>query len=267
MTNLFPRKRIGQHFLNDAALAERIVLASGVTHGDWVVEIGPGLGALTRPLLTHTGRVLAIELDERLPEHLMRVTAGLGELRVERGDALRVDYRELAARLGGPLQIVANLPYYLSSQLLLHFLEQGDAIARMTLMFQDEVAQRIAARPGTKAYGTLSVLCGVWLASEILFTIPPTAFHPPPKVMSAVIRLTRRAQPLVPVEDPALFSRVVHAAFGQRRKVLSNALKVLDPAPAAWLQRAGIDPERRGETLSIAEFAGLTRAIQQESTA
>ncbi|MBF0294110.1 MAG: 16S rRNA (adenine(1518)-N(6)/adenine(1519)-N(6))-dimethyltransferase RsmA [Magnetococcales bacterium] len=267
MASLFPRKRIGQHFLTDVAIAERIVQTSGVAPGDCVVEIGPGLGALTRPLLAHAGRVLAIELDERLPEHLMRVTAGLGELQVERGDALQADYRELAARLGGPLQIVANLPYYLSSQLLLHFLAQGDAIARMTLMFQAEVAQRIAARPGTKAYGTLSVLCGVWLESEILFTVPPTAFHPPPKVMSAVIRLTRRAEPLTPVEDPALFSRVVHAAFGQRRKVLSNALKVLDPAPVAWLQRAGIDPERRGETLSIVEFAGLARTLHQESTA
>ncbi|MBF0127658.1 MAG: ribosomal RNA small subunit methyltransferase A, partial [Magnetococcales bacterium] len=235
---------------------------SGVMPEDRVVEIGPGLGALTRPLLAQVNEVWAIELDCDLLPQLMERTRGVGVLHVEQVDALRVDFGEVARRLGGELRIVANLPYNISSPLLLHLLKYRASIAEMTLMFQSEVAERIAASPGSKAYGTLSVLCGLWLEARIVMTVPPTAFRPPPKVNSAVLRLVRRPAPLAPVNDPDHFVQVVHGAFGQRRKVLSNALKVMHPAPREWLQHAGIDPERRGETLTIGEFAHLANCFQ-----
>ncbi|MEO5334467.1 MAG: 16S rRNA (adenine(1518)-N(6)/adenine(1519)-N(6))-dimethyltransferase RsmA [Magnetococcus sp. YQC-5] len=252
-----PKKRMGQHFLSDPQIARSIVDVSGVKPGDRVVEIGPGLGALSHPLLMQVKKLWAIELDEQLIPVLMHRMRGVGELHVELGDALRVDYRELAMRMGGELRIVANLPYNVSSPLLLHFLEYRDVIAEMTLMFQTEVAERIAARPGTKAYGTLSVLCGMWMHGRIVMTVPPEAFRPPPKVMSSVLHLVRRATPLAETRDPIVFMQVVRAAFGQRRKVLSNALKVMHRDPKEWLLRAGIHPDRRGETLSIEEFAHL----------
>lgn len=257
----YPKKRMGQHFLSDPRIALAIVTASGVQPGDRVVEIGPGLGALSVPLLAQVKKLWAIELDDQLLPELMQRTAGLGEFHVEMGDALQLDYQALARRMGGELQIVSNLPYNLSSPLLLRFLEYRESIAQMTLMFQTEVAQRIAAIPGTKAYGTLSVLCGMWMQAEIVLSVPPSAFHPPPKVNSSVLRLVRRPSPLATLNNPATFSSVVRAAFGQRRKILSNALKVLHPAPQEWLQQANIDPERRGETLSIAEFAHLANTF------
>ncbi|MBF0212092.1 MAG: 16S rRNA (adenine(1518)-N(6)/adenine(1519)-N(6))-dimethyltransferase RsmA [Magnetococcales bacterium] len=255
------KKRLGQHFLADASVAQEIVAASGVTRGDRVVEIGPGPGALTVWLLRAVGELWAIEFDEELLPALHARTAGLGRLQVERADALQVDYRQLATHLGGELRIVANLPYNISTPLLMHFIEQRDAIAQMTLMLQTEVAERIAAAPGTKAYGALSVPCGLWMEIETLLQVPPSAFRPPPKVNSTVIRLTRRTAPLVEVADHRLFSQVVRAAFGQRRKVLANALRVMHDDPRHWLEQADIDPGRRGETLSIAEFARLANHL------
>ncbi|MBF0429464.1 MAG: 16S rRNA (adenine(1518)-N(6)/adenine(1519)-N(6))-dimethyltransferase RsmA [Magnetococcales bacterium] len=256
-----PKKRMGQHFLNDPQIAQAIVDGSGVSPDDRVIEIGPGLGSLTQPLLKRVGKVWAIELDLELVPLLLQRTAGLGELHVEQVDALRVNFQELAHHLGGSLRIVANLPYNVSTPLLLQFIKYRESIEEMTLMFQTEVAERIAAAPGTKAYGTLSVLCGLWMQSEIILTVPPSAFRPPPKVTSAVLRLLRRPTPLAEVRDPETFSHVVRAAFGQRRKILSNALRIMHSSPLEWLQRAEIDPERRGETLSIAEFARLANAV------
>ncbi|MBF0341170.1 MAG: 16S rRNA (adenine(1518)-N(6)/adenine(1519)-N(6))-dimethyltransferase RsmA [Magnetococcales bacterium] len=251
------KKRLGQHFLADVQVARAIVAASGVGPDDRVVEIGPGPGALTVWLLRAAGAVWAIELDEELLPTLRRNTAGLGELRIQEADALRVDYQALAAQLGGPIAIVANLPYNISTPLLMHFLDQRTAIRQMTLMLQTEVAERITASPGTKAYGALSVPCGLWLEMETVLHVPPDAFRPPPKVNSTVVRLTPRSHPRTEIADPEFFSRVVRAAFGQRRKVLANALRVLTDQPRPWLEQAGIDPGRRGETLSIEEFARL----------
>ncbi|MBF0271465.1 MAG: 16S rRNA (adenine(1518)-N(6)/adenine(1519)-N(6))-dimethyltransferase RsmA [Magnetococcales bacterium] len=255
------KKRLGQHFLADSEVAREIVRASGVGPGDRVVEIGPGPGALTVWLLRAAGRVWAIELDAELLPVLMQRTAGLGELHVERTDALRVDYGALAETLGGELRIVANLPYNISTPLLMRFIDQRAAIVQMTLMVQTEVAERLYARPGTKAYGALSVPCGLWMEIEPVLHVPPGAFRPPPKVNSTVVRLTRRAAPLARVDDPGIFSQVVRAAFGQRRKVLANALRVMGDPARQWLERAEIDPERRGETLSIPEFARLANVI------
>ncbi|GAB0056201.1 Ribosomal RNA small subunit methyltransferase A [Candidatus Magnetaquicoccaceae bacterium FCR-1] len=255
------KKRLGQHFLADESIAQEIVAVSGAGPKDRVVEIGPGPGALTVWLLRACGQVWAIEFDATLVPLLENRVKGLGTLHVERADALRVDYRALATRLGGPLTIVANLPYNVGTPILMHLVEQREVIASMTVMLQTEVAERLAASPGSKAYGALSVMCGMWMCVEPLLEVPPAAFRPPPKVHSTVIRLIPRPAPLAETRNLGRFSQVVHAAFGQRRKVLANALKSIHPESRDWLTRAGIDPERRGETLSIAEFAHLTNVL------
>ncbi|MEO5371139.1 MAG: 16S rRNA (adenine(1518)-N(6)/adenine(1519)-N(6))-dimethyltransferase RsmA [Magnetococcus sp. DMHC-1] len=241
----------------DLDLARHIVTLSGVGPSDRVVEIGPGLGSLTRPLLEKTGRLWCVERDSRLVPLLRQTAEGLGELHIITGDALHQDYQALADRLGGPLRVVANLPYQISSPLLLHFLEQRRAFQTLTLMFQKEVAHRLAASPGNKEYGTLSVYCQLWSRVEVVLEVPPTAFHPVPKVNSAVVHMTLQEQPTVLVSDPAALTRVVRAAFGQRRKTLTNALKGLSTDVPAWLLRANIDGQRRGETLTLDEFARL----------
>ncbi|MBF0626269.1 MAG: 16S rRNA (adenine(1518)-N(6)/adenine(1519)-N(6))-dimethyltransferase RsmA [Magnetococcales bacterium] len=254
---ILPNKRLGQNFLVDPGVAERIVAQAGLQPGEAVVEIGPGLGSLTRPLLQRAGTVWCVERDARLIPPLRAQTAGIGELVVVQGDALEVDYRELSRSLGAPLRVVANLPYGISTPLLLHFLAQRQAFAGLTLMFQSEVARRMVAGPGSKTYGTLSVHCGLWAEVELLFEVPPEAFHPRPEVTSAVVGITLGREPAFPVADVERFGQVVRAAFGQRRKTLVNALKGLDADPAGWLSRADIDPRRRGETLTVAEFAAL----------
>lgn len=259
---LRPKKGLGQNFLVDETIAPRIVREAGIQPGDRVVEIGPGLGSLTAPLLRQAQRVWAIEQDASLLPLLRQRTDGLGALHVETGDALIWDYRTTAAQLGGPLRIVANLPYHISSPLLIHLLDQGEAVSDMTLMFQKEVAERIVAEPGGKSYGTLSVQCQLWMETYIAFDVPPQAFHPVPKVDSAVVRMVRREVPLAAVTDPADFRQTVRAAFGQRRKTLGNALKTIHPDPAAWLRQVEIDPKRRGETLSVREFVRLANALR-----
>lgn len=257
MCGLHPKKGLGQNFLADESVAERIAEAAASHMPSRFVEIGPGVGSLTRPLLTRTQQLWAIEQDAALIPVLRTRTEGLGVLEIEQGDALLVPFRAWADRLGGPLTIVANLPYHISTPLLFHLLEQGDAIGAMILMFQKEVADRIAAQPNSKAYGILSVHTQLWMAVEPLFDVPPRAFYPVPKVDSCVVRLVRRAAPLAQVVDPLFFRQVVRAAFGQRRKTLLNALKTVDPNPAPWLERANVDPIRRGETLSVVEFVQL----------
>ncbi|MBF0449041.1 MAG: ribosomal RNA small subunit methyltransferase A [Magnetococcales bacterium] len=256
--NLNPKKGLGQNFLVDKNISHAIVNASQVGPEDRVLEIGPGLGSLTMLLLEKTKKLWAIEQDERMLKILQSRAENLGTLTIEKADALQYDYDKLANTLGGPLRIVANLPYNISTPLLFRLLDHRQSIVDMTLMFQKEVAQRIAAKPGSKTYGTLSVQCGMWTSVEKILDVPPGAFLPKPKVDSMVIRLTLRSHPRAPLDDPAFFSQVVRAAFGQRRKTLSNALKKLDADPKPWLRRAGIDPTRRGETLSVEEFAHLS---------
>ncbi|MBF0109679.1 MAG: 16S rRNA (adenine(1518)-N(6)/adenine(1519)-N(6))-dimethyltransferase RsmA [Magnetococcales bacterium] len=255
---LTPRREMGQNFLVDENIAEKIVRCAHLRSQDRVVEIGPGLGSLTLPLSQAVGRLCVIERDHRL---LPALRLRLGEtfpLVVEQADVLEFDFSELGTRLGGAMKIVGNLPYNISSPLLIHLLDHRQAIESMTLMFQKEVAQRITACPGSGNYGSLAVQTGQWMVADRLFDIGPGAFFPAPKVQSSVVHFKRRDQPLAPVVDEALFRRVVRTAFNQRRKTLANALHPMHPETKKWLTVAGIDPSRRAETLSVAEFAQLT---------
>lgn len=251
------RHSLGQHFLLDGNLTARIARAAGDLDGRNVIEVGPGPGGLTRALLASgAARVVAIELDRRAVAAVTELASvSGGRLTVIEADALRVDLPDLVPP---PRQIVANLPYNVASPLLVRWLRQAGAYERMTLMFQREVAERIAAAPGTPAYGRLSVLAGWICEGHIAVRLPPAAFVPPPKVWSAVVVLTPHAtQP-----EPALFAtmeRLTAAAFGQRRKMLRGSLKAL--GGEALLARAGIAPERRAETLSVAEFDRLARLL------
>lgn len=251
------RKKLGQHFLLDANLSGRIVHQAGPLAGRHVIEVGPGPGGLTRALLaTEAASVTAIEVDPRAVAAIRELEAEVGDrLRVREADALRLD---LAVLVPPPRQIVANLPYNVATPLLIGWLRQAASFERMTLMFQQEVAARICAAPSTPEYGRLSVLAQWICAVDFKLRIPPAAFVPPPKIWSAVVGFApHAAQP-----DPALFAameRLTAAAFGQRRKMLRGALKPL--GGEALLARAGIDPERRAETLSVEEFDRLARLL------
>lgn len=252
------KKRFGQHFLHDSTILGRIVQAIAPQAGDHMVEIGPGEGAMTLPLLRKLGRMTVIELDRDLIPRLREAASGIGELNIVNADVLGVDLRTLAA--GASLRVVGNLPYNISSPILFHCIDYLDAISDMHFMLQKEVVERMAAAPGSKVYGRLSVMLQLACRVEPLLEVPPTAFNPPPKVDSAVVRLTPRAATDRPdSESAATIARVVKAAFGQRRKTLSNALA--DVATVAQIVTAGIDPRARAEQLSPAEFVGLAAVV------
>lgn len=256
-------KRLGQHFLLDLNLTAKIARAAGDLSGMTILEIGPGPGGLTRALLgTAATRIIAIERDPRCVVALQPlVDAARGRLTLIEGDALEI---ELAALVPPPRAIVANLPYNVATPLLIGWLACASDFAVMTLMFQREVALRLVAPPRTKAYGRLSVMTQ-WLTEPHLeFDLPGRAFTPPPKVASSVVRLAPRT---LGSGEPgfAAMERVVAAAFGQRRKMLRAALKVLVPDPAPLLARAEIDPTARAEELDIAAFRRLARAWEENS--
>ncbi|PDQ21225.1 16S rRNA (adenine(1518)-N(6)/adenine(1519)-N(6))-dimethyltransferase [Mesorhizobium sanjuanii] len=257
------KKSLGQNFLLDLNLTGKIARAAGDLTEAAVIEVGPGPGGLTRALLfSGARRVIAVERDERCLEALAEVSNHYpGRLEVIAGDALKMDFASLAgAASGGPVKIVANLPYNIGTELLIRWLtvtEWPPFYASMTLMFQREVAERIVARPGSDAYGRLGVLAGWRTEAKIAFDVPPQAFTPPPKVTSSVVHLVPRASPL-PAEVKKL-GRVTEAAFGQRRKMLRQSVKSL--GGEALLIRAGIDPTRRAETLSVEEFVRLTNSV------
>ena len=248
------RKRFGQHFLHDPGVIARIVAAIDPRPGERLVEIGPGLGALTLPLLDRIGRLEVVELDRDVIPRLAERAAGRGELVIHEADALDFDFGAL--RGAGPkLRVCGNLPYNISTPLLFHLLESHAAIADMHFMLQREVVARMAAVPSTKAYGRLTVMLAVHCRVERLFDVGPGAFRPPPRVDSAIVRLVPHASPPFPVADPLRFAAVVAAAFGQRRKTLRNALEGV-VAPDGFAA-AGVDPGRRAETLEAHEFARL----------
>jgi 16S rRNA (adenine1518-N6/adenine1519-N6)-dimethyltransferase len=257
MLTHIPRKRFGQHFLHDPGILRRIVLAIAPKPGDNVVEIGPGEGALTLPLLRELGRLTAIELDRDLVPRLRAAAEGIGTLEIVNADVLDVDFASLAAN--GPLRVVGNLPYNISSPILFHCIDSIDAIRDMHFMLQKEVVDRMAAAPGSKVYGRLSVMLQLACRVDPLLAVPPGAFRPPPKVDSAVVRLTPRPAGERRFADPALLARVVRAAFGQRRKTLANALG--DLASADAIRAAGIDPRVRAEQLEPAAFVRLAKTI------
>ena len=251
------RKRFGQHFLHDPGVIARIVAAIGPKPGDRLVEIGPGSGALTRPLLEHCGQLDVIEIDRDVIPALRRRCEGAGELRVHEADALEFDLKALHGG-GAPLRICGNLPYNISTPLLFHLLESSEIIADMHFMLQREVVERMAASPGGKDYGRLTVMLAVACRVEMLFRVGRGAFNPPPAVDSAFVRLTPHACAPFPLPDPGRYARFVRAAFSMRRKTLRNSLRGL-AGPAAF-RATGISPDRRAETLTPAEFAKLVAA-------
>ncbi len=257
--DLAARKGLGQHFLLDLNLTRRIARHAGIAAGDDVVEVGPGPGGLTRALLeTPCRRVTAIERDPRCLEALAPLTTAYGErLRLIGGDALTVDETTLCE---GAVRIVANLPYNIATALLVNWLKRVDRIASMTLMFQREVAERIAARPRSKAYGRLSVMSQWLCETRILFDIDPRAFTPPPKVVSSVIDLRPRTDAQSAPFD--LMEEVVAAAFSQRRKMLRKSLNALGTDSRALLDTAGIAETKRAEELETGDFCALARALE-----
>ncbi len=250
-----PKKHYGQHFLHERRYIDRIIAALAPHDDDCIVEIGPGEGALTLPLLQQTGRLTAIELDADLIPRLREAAASRGQLDIIRRDVLKTDFDALAGH--GKLRIVGNLPYYISSPILFHCLQYADVISDMHFMLQKEVVARMAAAPGSKTYGRLSVMLQLACRVTPLFDVPPDAFRPPPKVDSAVVRLVPLPSHAHPDVDTAVLDTVVKAAFGQRRKTLSNALRQLLDADA--LREAGIDPRARAETLEPGDFVRLAQ--------
>ncbi len=262
-----PRKSLGQNFLVAAGVLDKILEAAEVARDEAVIEIGPGVGALTRRLAERGARVAAVEIDGRLIPLLQDVLGDLGDrVRLINADALKVDYGAWMSAMGaGRFKVVANLPYYITSPFVAGFLEAGHRFERMVLMVQKEVADRMAAAPGTSAYGALSVLVAYHAKADIVWRVSRHCFYPPPAVDSAVIRLVRRPSPAVSVLRPELFFRLVRASFGRRRKMLPNALAevVLGLDRETWVQiieSAGLDPRARGETLTPQQFALIADA-------
>jgi len=256
-------KKLGQNFLIDEHVVNSIVAAAGITPGDAVLEIGPGIGTLTQGLAEAGADVTAVEIDRRLLEVLSKTLEGYDNVRVVHGDILRIN---IAETIGAPkYKVVANLPYYITTPIIMGLLEAKMPIDVLVTMVQKEVAQRMVATPGTKDYGSLSVAVQYYTKAEIMFIVKPDSFIPPPSVESAVIRCTVLDKPPVEVNEK-IFFRVVKAAFAQRRKTLSNTLKTTG-VPVETLKTilaaAGIDGTRRGETLSLDEFAALANAWVQ----
>ncbi|MET0110028.1 MAG: 16S rRNA (adenine(1518)-N(6)/adenine(1519)-N(6))-dimethyltransferase RsmA [Candidatus Thiodiazotropha sp.] len=251
-----PRKRFGQNFLHDPGIILRIVQAIDPRPNDNLVEIGPGQGAITTELLPLIGHMHAIELDRDLVGPLAERCTSLGELRIHNTDALKFDFAQLA-EAERPLRVVGNLPYNISTPLLFHLLDQAGQIRDMHFMLQKEVVDRMAAKPGSKTYGRLTVMLQARAEVTSLFSIGPGAFNPPPKVESAFVRLLPLKPPPYQIDDWDRFSRLVSQAFSQRRKTLRNSLGKLLTADA--ITAAGIDPGNRAEQLSVAEFVNLAK--------
>jgi 16S rRNA (adenine1518-N6/adenine1519-N6)-dimethyltransferase len=275
--DLRPSKGLGQSFLTDQVILEKIVAAAELTPRDVVLEIGAGLGTMTEHLAHDAGHVVAVELDERLIPVLESVLAAFDNVTLIQGDILALD---LAATIGAtahrlsipdtryptpdiPYKVVANLPYYITSAVLRHLLEADLKPQRLVVTVQREVAERIIAKPGQMSL--LAVSVQVYGRPQLLFRIKPGSFYPPPEVESAVVQVDVHATPPVPVEDMAAFFRIVRAGFSQRRKQLHNTLAAGLRRPSqevtARLQEAGIDPRRRAQTLSLEEWAKVTRVM------
>ncbi len=247
------KKSLGQHFLHERGVVDKLVMAIDPRPGDRIVEIGPGQGALTFPLLDRHGALTAIEFDRDLLEPLTAAATAHGELTLINSDVMNVDFTALAA--GIPFRLVGNLPYNLSSPILFHALDHAAVVRDMHFMLQKEVVDRMAAGPGSKVYGRLSVMLQAYCTVTALFMVPPGAFRPPPKVDSAVVRLVPHPPEQVGINDPRRFADIVRAAFGQRRKTLRNALSSV--CTADDIVRAGVDPQSRAEQLAVADFIAL----------
>lgn len=261
---LRPKKSWGQNFLGEARHLAAIARACELQPGDLVVEFGAGLGHLTRHLAATGAQVVAVERDRELVPVLREELAGLN-VEIREANAATFSLEELAEERGEKLVVVGNLPYHLSTEILFHVFDQRSVVSRAVFLLQKEVTERIAARPGGKEYGVLSVLLQMYAEVDVPHRVPARAFTPPPQVESAVIRFRMRERPLADPGDEALFRRLVKVAFAQRRKTLANALRagrLASPeALARALEAAAIDPQQRAETLSIEDYARLAREL------
>ena len=251
-----PRKRFGQNFLEDRAVVRQIIAAIDPRRGDRIVEIGPGPGALTAPLLDHVARLDVVEIDRDIVCSL-RARFPPESLHVHQGDALEFDF----SVFGADVRLVGNLPYNISTPILFHLTGQVALLRDCHFMLQREVVDRMAAQPGRPGYGRLSVMLQYRWLIESLFEVPPTAFHPQPKVWSSVVRMTPYATPPHRASDESLFADVVTRAFGQRRKTLRNALREL--IDAGELEQLSIAPGARGETLGVPEFVRIANYLAE----
>jgi len=266
---VLPNKKLGQHFLCDPNIARKIVRISGVTSRDDVLEIGPGKGILTRELTERGKKVYAVEIDERLVRHLQAEFGQNPKLEIFNSDILRFDL----ARLPAPYQVVANIPYQISSPLLTRLIREGSRIGAMTLMVQKEVARRIVSGPGSRDYGPLSVFVQSYATAEIAFDVSRRAFSPPPKVDSSVVKIVPMAAPRLKTRHDPFFFSIVKGSFAHRRKSIRNSLRDAGLSPEILEQafrELRLDPARRGETFSIEEFGLLADRLydfcQREAT-
>ena len=260
------QKKFGQNFLIDTHVLEKIISAAGITKNDCVLEIGPGIGTMTQYLAENAGHVVAVEIDRNLIPILKETLADYDNVTVINEDILRVDIKALAEEYNGgkPIKVVANLPYYITTPIIMGLFESGVPIDNITVMVQKEVADRMKEGPGSKDYGALSLSVKYYAEPEIVANVPPNCFIPRPNVGSAVIRLTRHKEMPVEVKDPALMFKIIRASFNQRRKTLQNGLGNAPELPytkeqiAAAIAEMGLTPTIRGEALSLAQFAQLS---------
>lgn len=259
-------KKLGQNFLIDEGIVREIVHAADIQEGETVLEVGPGIGTLTQGLAEAKANVVAVELDNRLPEVLAKTLEGYDNVRIVHGDILKVNIPEIVE--GKNFKVVANLPYYITTPIIMALLEQNLPVTKIVTMIQKEVADRMVAKPGKKDYGALSVAVQYYTAPEIVANVPPKSFIPAPAVDSVVIRCDVRPEPAVKVINEKMFFRVVKAAFSQRRKTLSNSLKTMGIAAEVIkkaIEDANIDGTRRGETLTLEEFAAIADNIENNN--
>jgi 16S rRNA (adenine1518-N6/adenine1519-N6)-dimethyltransferase len=263
---LFPKKRLGQHFLVDPNILNKVVQTAQVGKEDLILEVGPGLGQMTLALARQAKHVIAVEIDERLAAILKQKVVGYSNVEVIKSDILKVDFKRLFEKEARPIKVVANLPYQISTPLLFRFIESKEIFSALTLMLQKEVAERMVASPGRKEYGPLSIFIQVFSDVSIRFIIKPSAFFPPPKVESALVYMVWKEKPMIEIRDEEWFKRVVKACFGYRRKTLINALRhsglSLPESVESRMEKIGIDPRRRPETLGIEEFGSLAEALK-----